>query len=746
MRFFYKNKIPIFISLLFGIPFILFQNATIRNRVVDTGATEGKTYTSLLSRGNYERCDEFVYLDSGTFKYKDKQFQLKGVNFAMGFGALVTNSAKGKSTEFMLVQDASNEVTNTSYCRDQYHSPTCCATAEECLGRIEKTHIANLNALNITSVRLLLPEIQIATAPATDPYSPGQKYFFMSIGTVGDQWPYNNNVTLRLDIPTEEQIYLSMIHDAVRLLGAHGIRSVFLLSGNGMLLQQNPALARKISSDLAGELKTETDLIGYDLFNEPSWNVGTEGLPKNQVQAMAQSWVDPIRSVDQNHLITMGNGEIAASIFDWDPYVLPIDFNAYHTYPYGSPLLVVQGNESLPTSAWQKSQRPWLAQQSGWERQQAYASALGACGPVTCPFLGEFDGANCLVGNGPQYTEGVISGNHMLYTARPGRTCEADGAKVFSNGYCSVGTFNPQRDKAFVLNNFKNNSPYFYVEPTVCGNGKKPIIIGETGFPVEVRNPDGTFATTILPTALGNETVMDGLGNNADQNTFLLDVVSGIQSCLYQGLWWWQYADVHWGTDQDAFGLYTWYNQMSPGSKKFTTDLFIRPAGTTFSKSVDFIKTSSNKCTPTEPTPVVRSKGNFTAQLKRTHSKEASGTTYTYRGRILDAYNSPVSYAAVKIVDTNSWGYTVVYTDDQGNYSLKSSEIFQAAVASQFGYETSQTVYFSGENIPSINIHKIDPSTLPPYQPPNKRIRSCEKAYGTLSRIGNTNVEKSSTD
>lgn len=87
-------------------------------------------------------------------------------------------------------------------------------------------------------------------------------------------------------------------------------------------------------SRLGDELKEETGLMAYDIWNEPIWtnyDVLITALTKSDVCAYTTLWYDAIHEHDENHLITLG-GSSYDDLQTWDPAMMKIDFYSPHVY------------------------------------------------------------------------------------------------------------------------------------------------------------------------------------------------------------------------------------------------------------------------------------------------------------------------------------------------------------------------------------------------------------------------------
>jgi hypothetical protein len=500
-------------------------------------------------------------------------------------------------------------------------------------------------------------------------------------------------------------------------------------------------------------LKDEPFLLGFDFYNEPSWASGAPpgvefGIDKLQARDLVQGWVDAVRQGGGNSraLLTIGNAHLQTSVFGWDPYVLPIDFNSTHVYP---------------------SVRKWSESQEFWKRD-VYYSSLGGCG-AKCPYLGTFDGANCLVKEGPVGASAVLESDGMYYKGRN----DACPAGSLSGGRCKVASLEPGRDGAFTssipvfyvkpsggacpagapsdgancvvgeaplgaqaflyggyfyykylsptahclppaydegancqfkavpsgYSPFILSKPLFYVTATRCEGGRKPYVIGETDFAVHEVDKTTGAVTTVAQ------------GTPQDQADYLRGSAAVSVACGQQGYTYWQHGDVHWGnaaTDHD--GLWADFRQMFPGQPVPHLDAVVmRPAGEVLRDEVDFF---APKLPCDKP-------ASFNAPFPA-----VSDSGYRYNGKVLDQHLKAVPFALVQGKFVGEIDFAV-FADGSGSFSFKSPRLVSRVKAAHFGYEPSRYHYPVPIVPVVVNVHRLDASELPAWTPPSQNVSSC---------------------
>jgi hypothetical protein len=731
-------------------------------------------------------CGEYVYLKDGHFMLEGKPYAFKYVNFHLDFVRSLKPGRPGTEAadyRYFLAPSGNYEPDNNSWCRDPAswgYPLDCCRARSTCAKKLED-HLGRIQQVRANGVRLLVPGLKIdSVGNHNHPYVEVSQLDSFTAGR------------LRFDVPFERNLALGLYLQAVQLLGQHGLRVILLLEGKRVYAvdaAQNQ-IYRRYLRWLSATLKGETALLAYDLFNEPVYHDTSLQLTRFQTRDLFASWVNAIRVQADNpyHLITFGTATPADSLDEWDPSVLPIDFTSYHIYPV-EPLEGV-GNEFV--------------------RQQIYAAALGSCG-VECPFLGAYDGANCLVAAGALTTQGSIQGDVMYTTQRP------DGCQTGTpqGSLCRLASFDPGRDHPFLLDQpafyvttpnagtcpagsswdganclvawgppgaegfvrtagtarlfyykpltdsglpckqpavydaygcrlavipaghpeFIIYRPLFYVTPNRCAPTRKPMILGETGLPLAAYELDGSVKIVkddkgiAMPDAYGDP-LKKGWGTPAEQASFAGMVSAESFRCAFQGIAWWLLADVHWGTQDDHMGLFTYwyfplYNENVTLAQRWAhlqiDEMSLQPAGAVFRDSVDYLAPRSECGEPVSfHTPFVELKPGMTHQ-------------FLYAGLVVEAGSrKPVANALV-----NSWAKgwdhrVVTYTDREGRYAIPSNLVRSHFRAADFGaagllVDMGNVVPVAGcvTPVPDLEINRYAASDLPAYSPPSQRVLVC---------------------
>ncbi|MEZ4454922.1 MAG: hypothetical protein R2882_00020, partial [Gemmatimonadales bacterium] len=181
---------------------------------------------------------------------------------------------------------------------------------------------------------------------------------------------------------------------------------------------------------------------------------------KDLAIAASKDWFDHLTLHDQNHLVSIGLGD-QGSVFMWDPAVVKDHFTSYHVYPNPGgpwddpgPGGVAGPGGIIPFTA------PPPVSGGDYVANDIYFGSLNACG-TPCPYVGEYDGANCLVATGPVGSSGFIDEgefNYQHFTSGPPCTAGTNTGVA-----CNLASYDPGRDTPFLL-----NQPLYYVvaDPT----------------------------------------------------------------------------------------------------------------------------------------------------------------------------------------------------------------------------------------------------------------------------------------
>lgn len=185
----------------------------------------------------------------------------------------------------------------------------------------------------------------------------------------------NSYVNTPLDItPDTYHILFSVISDFVDLAESYGLKVVLLAGNRGI---DHPDVRNNYShylGSLANHFADNPTIMAIDIYNEPSNEAklfGGGSYKKHQISSMVSQWCDRIRENSSYHLITMGH-QHSNSAMDWDPSVMPLDFDSFHIYPEPRQFTeqgVEQGIQRfLAELLWtsQVIQRPWIIGETGF--------------------------------------------------------------------------------------------------------------------------------------------------------------------------------------------------------------------------------------------------------------------------------------------------------------------------------------------------------------------------------------------
>ena len=119
----------------------------------------------------------------------------------------------------------------------------------------------------------------------------------------------------------------------------------------------------------------------------------------------------------------------------------------------------------------------------------------------------------------------------------------------------------------------------------------------------------------------------------ANQAAYLTFVGTRAHACGYQGVQWWQHADVHWGDAvQDHFGLWGDFRQIYPGRAVPEPDaMAMRPAG----QAMRALNLNAPRAACTMP-------ADWKAPL---FGAGVSGAKFRYYGKVFDQKLRAVPYA-----------------------------------------------------------------------------------------------------
>jgi len=154
--------------------------------------------------------------------------------------------------------------------------------------------------------------------------------------------------------------------------------------------QSSVDLYMKFMSVIANHLKNYTNLLAYDLYNEPGEmkNWPATGVPeKTWVCNTVNDLYDAVKNYDPNHLITLG-GFGLHDVTTYDANMLKLDFYSLHVYPKGPDKgmqnLQDQWNGVMGELYWlsQTCNMPIIIGETGFRSKAGYGMSAGFDGDL----------------------------------------------------------------------------------------------------------------------------------------------------------------------------------------------------------------------------------------------------------------------------------------------------------------------------------------------------------------------------
>ena len=147
-----------------------------------------------------------------------------------------------------------------------------------------------------------------------------------------------NRIYLKASLFNKKDTILYLDQDLYKNY-VEGTKHLFDLASNAglkviYLLRTKPEykLTEKHVENYLAHFKNDTNILAWDLFNEPLY-FDTIQRPKKQVIEITNNWREILNKSVPNHLYTIGLTGIR-EMFEWDPNILDVDFISYHPYEY----------------------------------------------------------------------------------------------------------------------------------------------------------------------------------------------------------------------------------------------------------------------------------------------------------------------------------------------------------------------------------------------------------------------------
>lgn len=262
---------------------------------------------------------DFVYLESNTFKYQGENFYPVVMNYRVNY--------RTDGTNYWAVPDHGYGSSNNIECSGK----------ENCLETI-KADMQLLQDLGFNAIRLV-----------------GVRPKYINENQLG--FPaFTSNIVFQnkiyVPLQPDYSVHFELISDILDVVEEVGLKVILLNLGP----IYDPIRENYINS-LLEEFKNNSTLFAYDFINEPLYEDDiTEN--KNQVCQIVSNWRDMMDAHAPNQLLTVGFTN-SSEIWRWDPNILPIDFASFH--PYGSSEIVL--NEIYFYGEY--INKPWIIGETG---------------------------------------------------------------------------------------------------------------------------------------------------------------------------------------------------------------------------------------------------------------------------------------------------------------------------------------------------------------------------------------------
>jgi hypothetical protein len=245
--------------------------------------------------------DQYVSIENGKFMYQDEPFY----PITMNYGIDICKDSNG-------------------YYIGPYHAffpdNRACDDKEDGLFRINK-HLKHISSLGFNSIRL----VGLAVRPNETNTALVNRYLDM---------PDQNPIDFVYDENSIQTIVAPMLSEFLSIADTYNLKVLLLTGHRGVEHKNLSQNYTNIIGLIAEAFSEHTTLIGYDLYNEPSWNDAGDNTKQN-ISANVSQWSTILREKAPHHLITMGHTD-SGVVFEWDPSLMDLDFHSYHLYPFPS--------------------------------------------------------------------------------------------------------------------------------------------------------------------------------------------------------------------------------------------------------------------------------------------------------------------------------------------------------------------------------------------------------------------------
>jgi len=156
------------------------------------------------------------------------------------------------------------------------------------------------------------------------------------------------DTSLYLDNKALYAAYIKGTQQLFSLAEKAGLKVIYLLRTKPEYPETEQHVFKYISA-----FKTDTNILAWDLFNEPLYFDSIQ-RPKKEVVEITRNWRKQISNSAPNHLYTIGLTGIR-EMFEWDPNIIDVDFISYHPYEY-------EHNQVINEMLWYKDHvtKPWI--------------------------------------------------------------------------------------------------------------------------------------------------------------------------------------------------------------------------------------------------------------------------------------------------------------------------------------------------------------------------------------------------